>query len=52
VISGKKLFHEDDDPVTDLTYYLYKTDELIIFNAFNNSFRTCGRDPVTALGVG
>jgi hypothetical protein len=42
VISGKKLFHEDDDPVTDPTYYLYKTDELIIFNAFNNSFRTWG----------
>jgi len=39
VISGKKMFHEDDDPVTDPTYYLYKTDELIIFNT---NFRSWG----------
>jgi hypothetical protein len=39
VISGKKLFHEDDDPVTDATYIRYKTDELIIFNT---NFRTWG----------
>jgi hypothetical protein len=39
VISGKKLFHEDDDPITDATYIRYKTDELIIFNT---NFRTWG----------
>jgi hypothetical protein len=39
VISGKKLFHEDDDPVSDFTYIRYKTDELI---SFNSSFRTWG----------
>lgn len=39
VISGKKMFHEDDDPVTDPTYYRYKTDELIIFNT---NFRSWG----------
>jgi len=52
VISGKKLFHEDDDPVTDLTYYLYKTDELIIFNT---KFRSWGpfkyRDDLTRITV-
>jgi hypothetical protein len=32
VISGKKLFGEDDDPVTDPTYIWYETDALIIFN--------------------
>ena len=32
VISGKKLFREDDDPVTDPTYIWYETDALIIFN--------------------
>jgi hypothetical protein len=41
VVSGKKLFHEDDKPVTDPTYYGYKTDELIMFNA-NLFFRTWG----------
>jgi hypothetical protein len=39
VVSGKKLFHEDDKPVTDPTYYSYRTDELIIFNT---NFRTWG----------
>jgi hypothetical protein len=39
VISGKKLYHEDDDPITDATYIRYKTDELIIFNT---NFRTWG----------
>jgi hypothetical protein len=39
VISGKKLFHEDDDPITDPTYFRYKTDELIIFNT---NFRSWG----------
>lgn len=39
VISGKKLFHDDDKPVTDPTYYAYRTDELIIFNT---NFRTWG----------
>jgi len=39
VISGKKLFHDDDKPVTDPTYYSYRTDELIIFNT---NFRTWG----------
>lgn len=52
VISGKKLFHGDDDPVTDPTYYLYKPDELIIFNT---NFRTWGpfhyRNDLTRLTV-
>jgi hypothetical protein len=39
VISAKKLFHEDGDPVTDLTYIRYRTDELIIFNT---NFRSWG----------
>jgi hypothetical protein len=39
VISGKRLFHEDDKPVADPTYYSYRTDELIIFNT---NFRTWG----------
>jgi hypothetical protein len=39
VISGKRLFHDDDKPVTDPTYYSYRTDELIIFNT---NFRTWG----------
>ncbi len=39
VISGKKMFHQDDDPVTDPTYYRYKTDELIICNT---NFRSWG----------
>ena len=39
VVSGKKLFHESDAPITDPTYIRYKTDELI---SFNSSFRTWG----------
>ena len=39
VVSGKKLFHEDDKLVTDPNYYLYRTDELI---SFNTNFRTWG----------
>ena len=39
VISGKKLFNDDDKPVTDPTYYSYRTDQLIIFNT---NFRTWG----------
>jgi hypothetical protein len=39
VISGKRLFHDDDKPVTDPTYYSYRTDQLIIFNT---NFRTWG----------
>ncbi len=39
VVSGKRLFHDDDKPVTDPTYYSYRTDELIIFNT---NFRTWG----------
>jgi hypothetical protein len=39
VVSGKRLFHEDDKPVADPTYYSYRTDELIIFNT---NFRTWG----------
>jgi hypothetical protein len=52
VISGKKLFHEDDEPVTDPTYYRYKTDALIIFNT---NFRSWGpfnyRNDLTRLTV-
>jgi len=39
VVSGKKLFHADDKPEVDPTYYLYTTDKLIIFNT---NFRTWG----------
>lgn len=39
IISGKKLFHADGEPEVDPTYYLYSTDELIIFNT---NFRTWG----------
>ncbi len=39
VISGKKLFREDSEWVTDPTYYSYRTDQLIIFNT---NFRTWG----------
>ena len=39
VISGKKLFREDSEWVTDPTYYSYRTDKLIIFN---ENFRTWG----------
>jgi hypothetical protein len=39
VVSGKKVFHEDGEWVADPTYYLYTTDELIIFNT---KFRTWG----------
>ena len=39
VISAKKLFHEDDDPITDSTYIRYRTDELI---SFNTNFRSWG----------
>jgi hypothetical protein len=52
VISGKKLFRQDNKPVTDRTYYAYKTDELIIFNT---SFRTFGpfnyRNDLTRLTI-
>ncbi|MDH5567182.1 MAG: hypothetical protein OEY15_11000 [Myxococcales bacterium] len=52
VISGKKLFHADDKPIADPTYYLYETDELIIFNT---NFRTWGpfnyRNDLTRLTV-
>jgi len=39
VVSGKKLFNYDNSWGKHPTYYLYKTDELIIFNA---NFRTWG----------
>jgi len=39
VVSGKKLFNEDDTWAKHSTYYLYKSDELIIFNT---NFRTWG----------
>ncbi|MCG2758951.1 MAG: hypothetical protein L6263_11025 [Desulfobacteraceae bacterium] len=39
VVSGKKLFNHDNSWGKHPTYYLYKTDELIIFNA---NFRTWG----------
>lgn len=39
VVSGKKLFNNDNFWGNHPTYYLYKTDELIIFNTI---FRTWG----------
>ena len=39
VVSGKKLFNHDNSWGKHPTYYLYKTDELIIFNTI---FRTWG----------
>ena len=39
VVSGKKLFNNDNSWGNYPTYYLYKTDELIIFNTI---FRTWG----------
>jgi len=39
VVSGKKMFNNDNSWRNDPTYYLYKTDELIIFNT---NFRTWG----------
>lgn len=39
IVSGKKLFNHDNSWGNHPTYYLYKTDELIIFNTI---FRTWG----------
>jgi hypothetical protein len=39
IVSGKKLFNNDNSWGNHPTYYLYKTDELIIFNT---NFRTWG----------
>jgi len=39
LVSGKKLFNHDNSWEKHPTYYLYKTDELIIFNTI---FRTWG----------
>ena len=39
IVSGKKLLHNSSGWKNDFTYYLYKTDELIIFNT---NFRTWG----------
>lgn len=39
VVSGKKWFNRDSDWAVHPTYYLYKTDELIIFNT---NFRSWG----------
>jgi len=39
VVSGKKLFNNDNSWGNNPTYYLYNTDELIIFNT---NFRTWG----------
>jgi len=39
VVSGKKLYQSGGAWANDPTYYAYKTDELIIFNA---NFRTWG----------
>jgi hypothetical protein len=39
VVSGKKMFNNNNSWGNHPTYYLYKTDELIIFNT---NFRTWG----------
>jgi len=39
VVSGKKLYNDDNTWTKHPTYYLYQTDELIIFNT---NFRTWG----------